>query len=169
MISHTTIQVIGLVLTVYGLEEYKALCSDTPVSILFALHGRLGNQSKMKPLSEALCSINPNKNRHLIVITFDSPNHGSRLINETANYAWKGERIENPNHAVDMWSMVYSTANTVSELIDVIEHYLFGPHNKSRVEIWGVAGFSMGGHAAYIAGANGNYKQIFSLSLSLSL
>jgi hypothetical protein len=41
MVSKQVIPVNGLNLTVYGLEEYQLLDKDTPVSVMFALHGRL--------------------------------------------------------------------------------------------------------------------------------
>lgn len=118
----------------------------------------LENQSKMEPIAEALVKLNTTRkgsDAHLVVITFDSPNHGSRLTNKLANFAWVEGKHRNPNHAVDMWSMVYSTSRTVSELIDVVEHYLFGPKPSSVVQHWGVMGFSMGGHATFLAAANG--------------
>ncbi|KAG1506718.1 hypothetical protein G6F51_014816 [Rhizopus arrhizus] len=54
-----------------------------------------------------------------------------------------------------MWSMMYGISRTVCELMDVIEHYLFGPLDRPRVETWGVVGFSMGGHASFLAAAEG--------------
>jgi hypothetical protein len=41
MVSNQVIPVIGLNVTVYGLEEYKQLPKGSPVSVMFALHGRL--------------------------------------------------------------------------------------------------------------------------------
>lgn len=41
MVSKQTLTVLGLQLTVYGLEEYKNLPEAYPASIMFALHGRL--------------------------------------------------------------------------------------------------------------------------------
>ncbi|EIE89825.1 hypothetical protein RO3G_14536 [Rhizopus delemar RA 99-880] len=158
MVSKQTLTVLGLQLTVYGLEEYKNLPEAYPASIMFALHGRLQNQASMMPLCEKLCGLNDHKdfaNRHLIVVSFDSPNHGSRLVNAEANGGWQEGGKTNERHALDMWSMLYSTARTVSELMDVIEHYLFGPLDRARVETWGVVGFSMGGHAAFLAAAEG--------------
>jgi pimeloyl-ACP methyl ester carboxylesterase len=110
------------------------------------------------PLCEKLCWLNDHKDfakRHLIVVSFDSPNHGSRLVDEKANYGWKEKGKENERHGLDMWSMLYGTSRTVSELMDVIEHYLFGPLERPRVEAWGVVGFSMGGHASFLAAAEG--------------
>ncbi|KAG1146190.1 hypothetical protein G6F38_005101 [Rhizopus arrhizus] len=156
MVSKQTLTIIGLQLTVYGLEEYKKLPEAYPASIMFALHGRLQNQSSVGPLCEKLCWLNDHKDfakRHLIVVSFDSPNHGSRLVDEAANYGWKEKGKENERHGLDMWSMLYGTSRTVSELMDVIEHYLFGPLERPRVETWGVVGFSMGGHASFLAAA----------------
>ncbi|KAI8094811.1 Alpha/Beta hydrolase protein [Thamnidium elegans] len=157
MVSKRAIPVIGLSLTVYGLQEYLALDKGTPVSVMFALHGRLQNQSKMEPMAEALCKLNQHRKHdenYLLVITFDCPNHGTRLVHKLANFAWAEGKYQNPNHALDMWAMVNSTASTVSELIDVVEHYLFGGLERSIVKVWGVLGFSMGGHAAFLAAAN---------------
>jgi pimeloyl-ACP methyl ester carboxylesterase len=112
----------------------------------------------MEPIAEALTQLNEkrkNTERHLIVVAFDCPNHGSRLVHKLANFAWAEGKYQNPNHAVDMWTMVNSTARVVSELIDVLEHYLFGPREQHIVEVWGVLGFSMGGHAAFMAAADG--------------
>ncbi|KAL4206888.1 hypothetical protein CU097_001904 [Rhizopus azygosporus] len=156
MVSQKHFVIIGLDLTVYGLEEYKKRPKGYPVSIVFALHGRLQNQSSMKPLCDSLCSLNDTNDstrRHLIVVSFDSPNHGARLVNKVANHAWKEGKNSNPYHAIDMWSMMYTTSRTVSDLIDVIENYLFGPLDHHLVETWGVVGFSMGGHASFMAAA----------------
>lgn len=112
----------------------------------------------MEPIAKALCQLNNKRKgseRHLIVVTFDCLNHGSRLVHKLANFAWSEGKHQNPNHAVDMWTMVNSTARVVSELIDVLEHYLFGPKEENIVEVWGVLGFSMGGHATFMAAANG--------------
>lgn len=112
----------------------------------------------MEPIAQELCKLNEFRKegeRHILVITFDCANHGSRLVHKLANFAWSEGKYQNPNHAIDMWTMVNSTTTTVSELIDVLEHYLFGPCENHRVQVWGVLGFSMGGHAAFMAAANG--------------
>ncbi|KAL0088370.1 Alpha/Beta hydrolase protein [Phycomyces blakesleeanus] len=153
--SKQEIPVIGLQLTVYGLEEYKALEKPIPVAVMFALHGRVQNMTKMDPICQAICKLNTNpcKKRHIIVVAFDHPNHGSRKIHHLSNYGWSENGYANPNHAMDMWSMLYNSARTVSDLVDVLEHYLFGPQYESRVQVWGVVGFSMGGHASILAAA----------------
>lgn len=117
-------------------------------------------RSAVEHICQALCGINDNGTgkRHLIVVTFDHPNHGSRLVNKLSNFGWKEGRYENPTHAQDMWSMFYSSSQTVSALIDVLESYLFGPQEHKIVEKWGVLGFSMGGHASFLAAANGRFN-----------
>ncbi|KAI9245901.1 Alpha/Beta hydrolase protein [Phascolomyces articulosus] len=155
MASKQQIPVAGLQLTVYGLDEYRALNITKPVAIMFALHGRLQNMSKMEKISQALCSLNGNNStRHMIVITFDHPNHGSRLTEKLSNYGWEEGKQRNPYHAQDMWTMYNESSKTVSALIDVVEDYLFGPTQQSRVQAWGVIGFSMGGHSTFMAAAN---------------
>lgn len=112
----------------------------------------------MEPVAQAICGLNEKREKdepHMLVVTFDSPNHGSRLVHKLSNFAWIEGKHKNPNHAVDMWSMINSTSRTVTELIDVLEHYLFGPQSHSLVKVWGCMGFSMGGHATFMAAANG--------------
>lgn len=118
--------------------------------------------SKMENICQAVCGLNNKKTqenakerRHIIVIAFDHPNHGTRLIHSLGNFTWKQNGHENPFHAQDMWSMFYSSSQTISGLIDIVEDYLFGPQQESRVQVWGVMGFSMGGHASFMAAANG--------------
>lgn len=48
MVSKQFIPVIGLKVTVYGLDEYNLLPPNTPVSVMFALHGRLRKCSQCR-------------------------------------------------------------------------------------------------------------------------
>lgn len=115
----------------------------------------------METISQVLCTLNNDKQqpgqRHLLVVTFDHLNHGSRLTDKKANFAWKEGKHENPSHAFDMWSMVHAGSRTVTELIDVLEYHLFGATHRP-VEVWGCLGFSMGAHATFLAAANGKYR-----------
>ncbi|ORZ25554.1 hypothetical protein BCR42DRAFT_315563 [Absidia repens] len=159
--SQSEIVVNGLKLSVYGLAEYKRLPENTPVAVMFALHGRLQNKSKMDTIAQVLCSLNnvqrQQQQRHLLVVTFDHANHGSRLTDKKANFSWKEGKHENPTHAIDMYSMVRAGATSVSELIDVLEYHLFGATCRP-VQCWGCIGFSMGGHSTFFAAANGKPK-----------
>ncbi|CAO3643954.1 unnamed protein product [Cunninghamella blakesleeana] len=106
----------------------------------------------MEKLANALCQLNENKQqqqRHLLAVSFDHLNHGSRLLVKERNFGWKENGNENPTHALNMWSTVRAGAHTVSELIDVLEFYLFGP-DLHPVEKWGTVGFSLGGHSTFL-------------------
>lgn len=119
---------------------------------------RLEDRTKMEAIAQVLCSLNGNKGgtlkpRHLIVVTFDHENHGSRLKDKTLNYSWKKDsKRHNPNHAMDQWRMMQAAAQTVTGLMDVLESHLF---DRPVVDIWGVLGFSMGAHSSYLVAANG--------------
>ncbi|KAI9307284.1 hypothetical protein BJ944DRAFT_176819 [Cunninghamella echinulata] len=154
--SSTEIVINGLELSVYGLKEYQQLSKDNslPVCVIFLLHGRLQKKRHMETIAQALCELNETKQpkqkqRHLLAISFDHLNHGSRLLVKERNYGWKESGQENPTHALNMWSTVRAGAHTVSELIDVLEFYLFGP-SCHPVEKWGTLGFSLGGHSTFL-------------------
>ncbi|CAO3670363.1 unnamed protein product [Umbelopsis ramanniana] len=57
---------------------------------------------------------------------------------------------DNKTHAMDMWSFQKSAADTVSLLIDLLEFYVF-PDQNTKIVQYGVLGFSLGGHASYLA------------------
>ncbi|KAI8332458.1 hypothetical protein BC941DRAFT_359213 [Chlamydoabsidia padenii] len=163
--SQTKYSINGLEVSVYGLTEYKLLPPNTPVAVMFALHGRLQDKTKMEAISQVLCSLNGHKGgalkpRHLLVVTFDHENHGTRLENKKMNYGWKHDsKQHNPNHAIDQWRMMQSAAQTVSALMNVLESHLFGKHRP--VERWGCLGFSMGAHSSYLVASSGNTIYIY--------
>jgi len=45
--------------------------------------------------------------------------------------------------------LVAGTARDVSFMIDFLPSYLF-PHEESKIDSWGVAGISLGGHSTWI-------------------
>ena len=55
------------------------------------------------------------------------------------------------------FSELAGTAQDVSFLIDFIPAYLF-PHDDCKVDAWGVAGISLGGHSTWIALSRGSNK-----------
>jgi len=104
-ISVKTIPMAGLLVDVYGLEELPA---NVPVSCLWLLHPRTRTRARMhdiakRTISAYMSHAGENPKRGLIALTFDMPNHGTRLVSEEANHAWdKG----NATHAIDMFGMV---------------------------------------------------------------
>lgn len=112
----------------------------------------------MTDVNEKLVQLNSKSNNtskpYLLVVSFDHANHGSRLVDRHRNLTWKDQDYDNQSHAIDMWSMEKAAADTVSMLVDVLEFYLF-PHAESHIVQYGVLGFSLGGHSAYLANSKG--------------
>lgn len=95
--------------------------------------------------------------RGLIVVAFDSRNHGSRTADPAANGTW---RSGNERHAQDMFSTVTGSVVDTMHLIDVLEGYLWleshgdgdddGEERRRKViDQHLVLGVSMGGHCAW--------------------
>lgn len=114
----------------------------------------------MNQVNEALLALNSNatdlsSRTHLLVVSFDHANHGSRLADKNLNLSWKAADYDNKTHAMDMWSYQQAAADTISLLIDLIEFYLF-PDSMPRIVKYGVLGFSLGGHSSYLACSKGS-------------
>ncbi|CAK5268592.1 unnamed protein product [Mycena citricolor] len=141
-----------------GLEVYThttdAFADSTkPIYAVFFLHGRMGSAQSdymQKITAEILSSpAARSESKDLMIVTFDHRNHGTRLKDRLYNLSFE----ENPNHALDMYTIQLGTAKDVSFLIDFLPSYLF-PLGERTISDWGVTGISLGGHSAYIAGAS---------------
>ncbi|KAF8806085.1 alpha/beta-hydrolase [Phlegmacium glaucopus] len=120
------------------------------VAILFLLHGRHGSAGDVDPVARRILAKNTgDEQQQLWIVTLDHRNHGQRLLDAKANNAWT-ETVSNNLHAMDMYSIQTGTAQDVSFLIDFIPAYFF-PHDDCKVDTWGVAGISLGGHSTWIA------------------
>lgn len=81
------------------------------------------------------------QSRGLVALSFDMPNHGSRLVSELANHAWdKG----NEKHAIDMAGIVKGGVSDMSGLMDLVGGYL-----GRDVDAHVCLGWSLGGHSAW--------------------
>jgi hypothetical protein len=154
-VSQKTIPIAGIHTTIYGLEELPSTC--TSVTCLWLLHPRLGDVSRMTPIARSVLqaynsshsSESMNSTKGLIAVAFDQRNHGTRLINDTANQAW---REGNETHAQDMFSVYHGTATDTSLLIDHLGSFVFNEHEgkpKITIDRHFVLGVSLGGHAAW--------------------
>ncbi|KAF9650251.1 alpha/beta-hydrolase [Thelephora ganbajun] len=148
----------GIQLNVFSpvLDPGKAM---SRVAVLFLLHGRLFKADSLETTAANLVEKSEDRRRStsdvaaldLVVITFDLRNHGSRMINPQGNQQWSRKVNENnPQHAVDMFSIISGTYRDISFLIDFLPSYLF-PHGEQAVERWMLAGISLGGHATWYA------------------
>ncbi|KAI0537184.1 hypothetical protein GGR58DRAFT_502525 [Xylaria digitata] len=158
-VSKTTLPIAGLQVDIYGLAELPA--TATSISCLWLHHPRLRRKEGMTYIAEKMVSAfnaSPSvstSTKGLIAVAFDQRNHGSRIISDVANEAW---RQGNPTHAQDMFGIISGMVMDTIHLLDVLEGYLFGagdgpgtsPRGESRqIDSNLVLGVSVGGHSAW--------------------
>lgn len=91
-------------------------------SVLFVLHGRNATHEEVGEFCKGvLVGV---KEKIDMVVTFDNPNHGKRQVNAIKNLTW-GEG--NFTHAMDMYSQMNSTVDSIISGIDFIPSYLRVP------------------------------------------
>lgn len=159
--SVSTLDLAGLPVTVYGLEQLtpSASSSTAPrppdVCISIHLHGRGGDAQNEADIAEGIYrSANEARSqskasngisRELLVVSFDARNHGHRMTNSLGQKGWG---MGNKQHAVDLYGMILGNAADVDFLVDLLPSYLF-PHDDRKVTKWCVTGKSLGGHATW--------------------
>lgn len=97
----------GLQVDVYGLDELPP--SVKHVSCLWLHHPRTRSKEDMADIAARCVGAWGQKgsaSRGLIGLAFDQRNHGSRLVDEKANGAW---RQGNEMHAQDMFGVIAGT------------------------------------------------------------
>ncbi|KAH8981585.1 Alpha/Beta hydrolase protein [Lactarius hatsudake] len=153
-----TLNVAGLSTNVYTRANLRDKRSSEPVVVLFFLHGRTQSADYLDPTARDAFSWAAEKEatsreapRDFIVVTFDQRNHGKRMVDQRGNLAWsQNANQHNERHAVDMYSTLIGAVKDVSFLIDVLPSYVF-PHDERTIGEWVLAGFSLGGHATWLA------------------
>lgn len=153
-VSKRTINVAGLPVHVYGLDELTpAHAGAAPeVCLVIHMHGRTGSAKNEDPLVRKLYSFTQGsreqlqtRSRDVIFAVFDQRNHGERETNALGQKTWKEG---NSNHAIDMYGMYRGTACDVSFIMDFLPSYLF-PNGERFISLVAVTGKSLGGHAAW--------------------
>ena len=100
------VQIAGMVVSVYGLDEIPP--NATITSVLWLLHGSTQSQKTMGSVA-IRCIQNWYQNRTddqasgLIAVAFDQRNHGTRLVERERNKSWNDG---NETHAQDMFRSV---------------------------------------------------------------
>ncbi|KAI0353804.1 hypothetical protein OH77DRAFT_1591158 [Trametes cingulata] len=156
--SKQTLVIAGITVNVFSQPD--AATPADPVAVLFLLHGRMSNAAQIEPIAHGILdevheyrkkALPPGgKADDLVIVTFDHRNHGTRLVEELANWHWTDEPGKNNvRHAIDMYAIQTGTANDVSFLIDFLPAYLF-PYGERQISQWLVSGISLGGHSTWI-------------------
>ncbi|GAA5883701.1 hypothetical protein JCM16303_004777 [Sporobolomyces ruberrimus] len=171
--THASYIIAGLPVQVYGLDTISPTSISKPLSVLFLLHGRFGAASDklMSTFASTLLTAPAGYTQHerqkdLVVVTFDQRNHGHRTVAREKNFGWKEggrkrakereeqgiqeEELDNLSHAVDMMAIQTGTARDVSLLIDFIPSVLF-PNDERTIVDWYCSGISLGGHSTWLA------------------
>ena len=108
--------------------------------IVFVAHGRGGDHSGNEGLCRSLAK------RGFTALSIEQRNHGKRTLSPIANAAWGlPDKLDNPSHAVDMYSQVVGTAHDCSMLIDALPAKF---PELSMANGLGCCGISQGGHFA---------------------
>ncbi|KIJ63165.1 hypothetical protein HYDPIDRAFT_93008 [Hydnomerulius pinastri MD-312] len=150
----TPLIVGGIAVDVYS--HSAAADSSLPVKVLFLLHGRTGSAQTVEPAAKAILNVNYGpagaaKKQDVVIALFDQRNHGKRILDPLRNEAWHQDPAKNnAQHAIDMYTIQTGTVHDMSFLIDHIPAYLY-PSGEREIVDWGIAGVSLGGHAAWIA------------------
>ncbi|EMG46595.1 hypothetical protein SBY92_005456 [Candida maltosa Xu316] len=131
-----------------------------PINVVYLVHGRTNDYKSTESAAYTILDQYYKKKTNaddvpLIFITFDIPNHGSRIVNEQNNHSWG----KNETHAVDMMSIIEGSIQNVKLIIDYLPGYLnldyylsdeFRRVNPGLTIKFNniVGGFSLGGHVA---------------------
>ncbi|UKZ75009.1 hypothetical protein TrVFT333_002681 [Trichoderma virens FT-333] len=130
-VSVVTKPMAGLLVDIYGLQELPRLQHQAVMHDIAKRAVHSWNQGQKQ------------KQRGLVALVFDMPNHGTRMVSELANQAWDEG---NEQHAIDMLGLVKAGAVDASGLMDQVAGYL-GRETDAHVCL----GWSLGGHAAWQA------------------
>jgi pimeloyl-ACP methyl ester carboxylesterase len=121
-------------------SEASEAAVSVPVIVCF--HGRLETcqDVKMDALLTRVAAATG-----AVCVTFDNPNHGSRLVDVARNHAWDRGNL---HHCVDMYSQMLGAVQDMNLVLELLPGTLGIPAGWSKV---GVVGISQGGHTALLA------------------
>ncbi|KAG6321794.1 hypothetical protein E4U22_001277 [Claviceps purpurea] len=148
-VSKETMNMAGLLVDIYGLDQVPLPSRPCPLTCLWLLHPRLRSRSSMQDIAERTLAAwhetyqDGARRRSLIALAFDMPNHGSRKVCETSNLDWEEGNL---NHARDMVNAVGGGAATMSLLMGLVGFYT---GRTAEIDAHVCLGWSLGGHTAW--------------------
>ncbi|KAG5939299.1 hypothetical protein E4U60_000958 [Claviceps pazoutovae] len=148
-VSKETMNMAGLLVDIYGLDQVPPPSRPCPLTCLWLLHPRLRSRSSMQDIAErTLAAWHQTyqygaRRRSLIALAFDMPNHGSRKVCETSNLDWEEGNL---SHARDMFNAMGGGAATMSLLMGLVGFYT---GRGAEIDAHVCLGWSLGGHTAW--------------------
>lgn len=93
-----------------------------PIHVLYLVHHRGGDYTYMRGVaSKILTEFQKSCKTPMIAVTFDSRNHGERIVDILRNSGWKSK---NDTHAMDMVTCIDGTVLDLKLVIDYLAGYL---------------------------------------------
>ncbi|KAI8876092.1 hypothetical protein K501DRAFT_148012, partial [Backusella circina FSU 941] len=156
MVSKQIVNIIGLELHVFGLEEYKNLPKGTPLCAMFFSTCVQSTQEYVEKACRQMCTLNEKRkpnDRYLIMISLDHPNLGTRAL-------YRDDQVQKFGvNGIDQFHKMYvagkATAYNIVSIVECFDIHVFGEASNTHVEKWGVVGISMGGFTAMMAASIG--------------
>ncbi|KAG6142619.1 hypothetical protein E4U38_005202 [Claviceps purpurea] len=148
-VSKETMNMAGLLVDIYGLDQVPPPSRPCPLTCLWLLHPRLRSRSSMQDIAERTLAAwhetyqDGARRRSLIALAFDMPNHGSHKVCETSNLDWEEGNL---SHARDMVNAVGGGAATMSLLMGLVGFYT---GRTAEIDAHVCLGWSLGGHTAW--------------------
>ncbi|KAK9455437.1 Alpha/Beta hydrolase protein [Dipodascopsis uninucleata] len=145
--SLTTVNIAGILVYVYGLEELTEAQKNNVV-VFFHIHGRTRTYKNseeviLQILADVRKVAGPSGTKKgFIGVTFDNRNHGARTVDEMSIATWKDG---NDNHALDMMSMIDGIAVDIQTVMKYLECYL----KVIKPTQFIITGKSLGGHVTW--------------------
>ncbi|KAH8893389.1 hypothetical protein GQ53DRAFT_112756 [Thozetella sp. PMI_491] len=150
-VSKQTIAMAGLLVDVYGIDELAPSASH--ISCLWLHNPREKTKEDMGDIAHrtvgawnARVASGLDQERGLVALAYDQRNHGSRMVDQAANQAW---RQGNETHAQDMCGIISGTVLDQSSLMDAVGGYLFLTGPRRVIDQHVALGVSLGGHSVW--------------------
>ncbi|WEJ95815.1 hypothetical protein PSN45_003343 [Yamadazyma tenuis] len=140
-------------LSQFDFKKETSHLTKIPIKVLYLIHGRYRNYTDTESMgyymTDKYYKLKGDVDIPLVFVTFDVSNHGSRLLNKSANNDWAEG---NKNHALDMVSIIDDSVLKLKLIMDYLPFYLnldsFVPKlTDYKFEFSNVvSGYSLGGH-----------------------
>lgn len=142
----------GINVYIYGLSRISKLTDSDSLCVLYLAHARCGVYQDCEKLAHLWLNHyyqhKAEKDIHLIAVTFDLRNHGTRIVDPKFNEDWAAG---NDAHSLDMTTIIQGSAEDFKLVIEYLPLYLphYFEHINPGKHLNIVSGVSLGGHVTW--------------------